>query len=61
MNTSTNYSNPNQKKQLKNGKDKIPFAVFICPKNQDEAIRDYKEEFTDIISDRIQKRMDDIN
>lgn len=61
MNTSTNYSTQNQKKQFKNGKNKIPFAVFVCPKNQNEGIRDYKEEFTDIISDRIQKKLNDIN
>ena len=37
-------------------KDKLPFAVFVCPKTQDEEINDYKQIFTDIISDRIHEK-----
>lgn len=38
-------------------KEKLPFAVFISPNSQEKkAIEDYKEIFTDIISDRIQEK-----
>ena len=37
-------------------KDKLPFAVFVCPKTQNEEIDDYKQIFTDIISDRIKEK-----
>ena len=37
-------------------KNKIPFAVFICPKSNVGELDDYKQVFTDIISDRIQKK-----
>lgn len=37
-------------------KDKLPFAVFVCPKTQNEQIEDYKQIFTDIISDRIKEK-----
>ena len=37
-------------------KDKLPFAVFICPKSNIGEIEDYKQVFTDIISDRIQEK-----
>ena len=40
----------------KSKKDKLPFAVFICPKSNDGDIGDYKQVFTDIISDRIQEK-----
>lgn len=40
----------------KKTKDKLPFAVFVCPKTQNEEIEDYKQVFTDIISDRIQEK-----
>ena len=40
----------------KKAKDKLPFAVFICPKAQNEEMSDYKQIFTDIISDRIQEK-----
>ena len=45
-----------QSKIYKNKKDKLPFAVFIIfdNKNTDVAV-DYKEIFTDIISDRIKQ------
>ena len=40
----------------KNAKDKLPFAVFICPKSNTGELDDYKQVFTDIISDRIQEK-----
>ncbi len=40
----------------KKKKDKLPFAVFICPKTNIDEIEDYKQVFTDIISDRIKER-----
>ncbi len=43
--------NKNNKK-----KDKLPFAVFICPKPNVDELEDYKQIFTDIISDRIKQK-----
>ena len=40
----------------KNKKDKLPFAVFICPKSNVSEVEDYKQIFTDIISDRINEK-----
>ena len=40
----------------KKAKDKLPFAVFVCPKTENKEIEDYKQIFTDIISDRIQEK-----
>ena len=40
----------------KKKKDKLPFAVFICPRSNDGDIGDYKQVFTDIISDRIKQK-----
>ncbi len=40
----------------KEKKDKLPFAVFICPKSNTGEIEDYKQVFTDIISDRIKQK-----
>lgn len=37
-------------------KDKLPFAVFICPKSNIGDTQDYKQVFTDIISDRIKQK-----
>ena len=37
-------------------KDKLPFAVFICPKSNVGELEDYKQVFTDIISDRIKQK-----
>ena len=37
-------------------KEKLPFAVFICPKSNVGDTQDYKQVFTDIISDRIQEK-----
>jgi len=40
----------------RNKKDELPFAVFISPMNKaQESRQDYKEIFTDIISDRIKQ------
>ncbi len=39
----------------KKKKDKLPFAVFICPKTNIGETEDYKQVFTDIISDRIKE------
>ena len=44
-------NNKNNKK-----KDKLPFAVFICPKSNVGELEDYKQIFTDIISDRIKEK-----
>ena len=44
--------NDKDKKQ----KDKLPFAVFICPKSNVGDPQDYKQVFTDIISDRIKQK-----
>ena len=43
--------NKNKKK-----KDKLPFAVFICPKSNVGELEDYKQIFTNIISDRIKEK-----
>lgn len=53
MNTLKNKEvNTNRK-----AKDKLPYAVFVCPKkNNNNKIEDYKQVFTDIISDRIQQK-----
>ena len=40
----------------KKQKDKLPFAVFISPKSNVGELDDYKQVFTDIISDRIQEK-----
>lgn len=47
-----------EEKKDKNNKtkDKLPFAVFICPKAKDKEMDDYKQIFTDIISDRIKEK-----
>ena len=37
-------------------KDKLPFVVFIRPKSNVSDTKDYKQAFTDIISDRIQEK-----
>ena len=44
-------NNKNKKK-----KEKLPFAVFICPKSNARELEDYKQIFTDIISDRIKQK-----
>ena len=43
-------------KKTKRKKDKLPFAVFICPKSNAGDTQDYKQVFTDIISDRIKEK-----
>lgn len=41
----------------KNKKGKLSFAVFISPMNKEKgSSQDYKEIFTDIISDRIKEK-----
>lgn len=40
----------------KKKKDKLPFAVFICPKSNVGELDDYKQVFTDIISERIKQK-----
>ena len=41
----------------KNKKNKLPFAVFISPNNKSiYVVEDYREIFTDIISDRINQK-----
>ena len=45
-----------KKNKDKKKKDKLPFAVFICPKSNDGELEDYKQIFTDIISDRIKEK-----
>ncbi len=37
-------------------RNKLPFAVFICPKSSRDETQDYKQIFTDIISDRIKQK-----
>ena len=46
----------NKSKIHKNKKDKLPFAVFICPKASVGDTKDYRQVFTDIISDRIKEK-----
>ena len=48
-----------EKKEIKTNKktkDKLPFAVFVCPKSNNDETEDYKQVFTDIISDRIKEK-----
>lgn len=40
----------------KKAKYKLPFAVFICPRTNISDTQDYKQVFTDIISDRIKEK-----
>ena len=40
----------------KKKKEKLPFAVFICPESNVGEVEDYKQIFTDIISDRIKQK-----
>ena len=42
--------------KYKEKKEKLPFAVFICPKSNVGEVEDYKQIFTDIISDRIKEK-----
>lgn len=51
MNTLEKESDKNKK-----AKDKLPFAVFIYPKSNGNEGEDYKQVFTDIISERIQEK-----
>lgn len=41
----------------KSKKNKLPFAVFINPNNKSiHVVEDYREIFTEIISDRIKQK-----
>ena len=51
MNALQNNKNANNET-----KDKLPFAVFIYPKSNGNEGEDYKQVFTDIISERIQEK-----
>ena len=46
----------NNKDSKMNIKSKLPFTVFICPKSNTSDTQDYKQVFTDIISDRIKEK-----
>ena len=48
--------NNNDTNMNKKATDKLPFAVFICPKSNIGENEDYKQVFTDIISDRIKEK-----
>ena len=37
---------------------KCQIPVFVCPKTLNEEVEDYKQIFTDIISDRIKENID---
>lgn len=52
MNILEKAKNNKDKKKI----DKLPFAVFICPKSNVGELEDYKQIFTDIISDRIKQK-----
>lgn len=41
--------------EKKKTKDKLPFAVFVASKSIDDTYEDYKQIFTDIISDKIKE------
>ena len=45
-----------ESKKDKKKKKQLPFAVFICPKSNTGELDDYKQIFTDIISDRIKEK-----
>lgn len=45
----------NQNVNIKKVKEKLPFVVFVYPKTQNEETENYKQIFTDIISERIQE------
>lgn len=50
------YVDNNNIEKPKKRMDKLPFAVFICPKLNVGDTQDYKQVFTDIISDRIKEK-----
>ena len=52
MNTLEKEKNNNERNKM----DKLPFAVFICPKSNISDLADYKQVFTEIISDRIKEQ-----
>ena len=40
----------------KKSKDKLPISVFVCAKSDVSENEDYKQVFTEIISDRIKEK-----
>lgn len=48
--------NNKKKNTNKNEKEKLPFSVFICPRTNIDELDDYKQVFTNIISDRIKEK-----
>ena len=49
-------NNHNKKETKDRLREKLPFAVFVLPKNADNKYEDYKQVFTDIISERIKEK-----
>ena len=37
--------------------NKLPFAIFVSPKEKSKEMVDFKEVFTEIISDRIKENL----
>ena len=52
MNILEKIKDNNSKKK----KNKLPYAVFISTKSNGDELKDYKQVFTDIISDRIKQK-----
>ena len=50
------YVDNNETEKPKKRMEKLPFAVFIIPRKDGENTADYKEVFTEIISDRIKEK-----
>lgn len=50
------YVENNNIEKPKKRMDKLPFAVFISPRKDEENTADYKEIFTEIISVRIKEK-----
>lgn len=50
------YVDNNNIEKPKKRTDKLPFAVFISPRKDEGNTADYKEVFTEIISDRIKEK-----
>ena len=50
------YVDNNKIEKPKKRMDKLPFAVFISPRKDEGNTVDYKEIFTEIISDRIKEK-----
>lgn len=50
------YVDNNEIEKPKKRMEKLPFAVFITPRKDGGNTADYKEVFTEIISDRIKEK-----